>query len=721
LVVTAPAAPGNGGVISGTLQCKGKTLILKGSFGPSGEYQTSATYPDGFTLAVTLQLKLAGSSYVIGGTTSLSASLGTRFDGLFDVCKVPFSKTLPAPSGWTGSFTMLMPSEDGRLTSEPGGDGWATLKGSSDGVLSVSGVLGDGTKFTETSYLSETGEAAIYANLYKTTPERGYIGGKLVFRDQPEVSDFDGKLQWTKFADSRETIYKQRFDISVWAIGSKYVAPGKGSPALPGIERPYYNAELSLIGANAPGPVNGALERVISWLGTNELVYYGPEKLSGSATPATGQVQGSYTVPSTKAVIGFSGVVLQKQGIAGGVFVHESKAGALRILAGTDYSYPGSDDEDAGELTRSSEPSDRSVSPVLSYIPFNAAGAGTYDGTVSDGSSAVGALQNVVLSSRGAVSGTVWIDGAKQSFQGTLGIPMKASGGATIFLRLTQITGDGGYGLGGNVYPPGKAYDVTARLRPVFASGSSSPQAGSYTVLVRAPENLDTSVHPGGDGYGVLTVSAKGACTGSVTLPDGTKATMSGFVARPYLAGDTSVTEWQFHTGLYGATPRGFLAGRVTFRSVAGVSDLDGDWRWVKKSGAAPASVYGTGFDENRSVIGAKYVPVAGVQAIDGTEGKDFNVWLRWLGPDLSALPAKELTNLDRVATWTTGNAFVYYGPEKVSLSFNARTGILTGSYLDDINKVNVTFGGALLQTQKIFSGSYVTLGKSGLFAVEPR
>jgi hypothetical protein len=96
------------------------------------------------------------------------------------------------------------------------------------------------------------------------------------------------------------------------------------------------NAELSLIGPSAPSPaVNGSLDRVLTWLETNRLVYPGPEKLSGTSDARNGKVSGTYTDPATKKAIPFSGVVFQKQNLAGGVFVNGARSGALRILPGT--------------------------------------------------------------------------------------------------------------------------------------------------------------------------------------------------------------------------------------------------------------------------------------------------------------------------------------------------------------------------------------------------
>ncbi|MCB1079845.1 MAG: hypothetical protein KDM64_18650, partial [Verrucomicrobiae bacterium] len=102
-----------------------------------------------------------------------------------------------------------------------------------------------------------------------------------------------------------------------------------------------------------------------------------------------------------------------------------------------------------------------------------------------------------------------------------------------------------------------------------------------------------------------------------------------------------------------------------------------------------------------------------------------WNLWLRFAGPDLSVLPGLDLVEVDRVASWTAGNRIVYFGPETVKVSFDAKTGMLGGNYVDKAKGVNVTFGGVLLQEQGLVTGRYATpawFGKaSGLFSAEPR
>jgi hypothetical protein len=275
-----------------------------------------------------------------------------------------------------------------------------------------------------------------------------------------------------------------------------------------------------------------------------------------------------------------------------------------------------------------------------------------------------------------------------------------------------------GFGFDGTVTVEGVPHALDAQRMPIFNRANPAPEAGAYTVVVRAPDGVDPASAPGGDGYGVLTVSVAGACSGRVTLADGTSVTLGGHVARRYDDGGTWTSEWSVHRGLYGRTPKGFLAGKLSFRAVADISDVDGAWRWVKQAGAVPVGGYPV-IDSTREVLGARYVaPLAGIRAMDGLDDAFYNVWLRFAGPNLGAG-----NSLDRAGTWTTANRILFYGPERFALGFHARSGLLTGSYTDAVTGVNLRFGGVLLQSQNLISGSYrqaVPL-QSGLFAVEAR
>jgi hypothetical protein len=196
-------------------------------------------------------------------------------------------------------------------------------------------------------------------------------------------------------------------------------------------------------------------------------------------------------------------------------------------------------------------------------------------------------------------------------------------------------------------------------------------------------------------------------------LADGTATTFAGRLSRN--------GEWSLHRNLYGSTG-GYLAGKLTFRDVPGISDVDGRWRWVKPNAVPRTPTYSTGFKVTREVVGSRYTPPLADQcAWASLADSGYNAWMRLYGPDLAVLPLLTVTAVDRAVTWSTANRIIYYGPDKAVVSFSATTGIATGSYTDTARRVSVKFGGALLQKQGLLTGRYGAGNVSGRFWMEGR
>ena len=200
-----------------------------------------------------------------------------------------------------------------------------------------------------------------------------------------------------------------------------------------------------------------------------------------------------------------------------------------------------------------------------------------------------------------------------------------------------------------------------------------------------------------------------GSCSGTLTLADGTNATLAGHVSRN--------AEWSFHRGLYGVTPRGYVAGKLTFRDVALISDLDGSCRWVRQGSTTAGALFPGGFDTVRSTIGCRYTsPGVGSRAFPGLDNATYNVWLRFAHSSIGAI--------EHAGTWSTANKVFIYGPETFSIAFNPATGILTGTYLDakiPTAKISARFGAAILQKQSLATGFASSAGSYGFFGIEAR
>lgn len=717
LVVTrAVAGSGMGGSVTGKVIMNGKSATITGKFTLGGGLAASLPQPDGSTVVLNLQLMrtTTRSGDVLRGTITWNGTTANA-----DAPRAPYSLANPAPPSVVGTYTMVLPSQPGWGIAEPGGDGWATVKVSTAGVVTISGKVGDGVALTETAYVSLENEACLYTDLYSSTPVRGRLGGKIVFRNVDGVSDFDGLMQWRKFADSREASYKAGFAKEVWAIGSRYYAPASGVRVLTQLADQEYNATLNLMDESLVND-NGQVSKAVSWLTTNVIKYYGVETLSTTVTASTGAFTGSYVDSLLALNVKFTGIAFQKQGIAAGLALFPTTAGAVRIQPGTNLSYPGS--EDAGIAAMTKRPSSAAAPPVTAPQSWIAAFVGTYDGVLTKGGSTRGGIQSLVVAVNRTFTATLWVDGRRYALKGTFALDGSCTTqvlrtGTTpmgVTLHLASATGfTNAYQLTGLVTKDDETLGVDAQQLPVYTTSNRAPQEGKYTMAI-APNGVDINLEPGGEGYGSLVVSYTGVCSGAVTLADGTAITNTGHLSK---AG-----EWSLHRGLYGTTPSGYLAGKLTFRSQPGISDCDGDWHWVKDPGAAPTTVYPAGFDTVRAVVGARYTPpITGARAWAELAYTTSNAWLRLDGPDISKLAVLTLRQFDRTVTWTTANKLTYYGPEKIVLTFNATTGLISGSITDTANGISQGVGGALLQNQSIVLGCYIAGSQSGRVVMEAR
>lgn len=695
---------------SGKVVLNGITYSLAGQVQADGSFSGQIRRGNQLPIAVTLQLGTTAA----GGLTLQVLVVGDGTVGNGFTAQAPFTKANPAPSALVKNYTFLLPAPITGDVALPEGDGYGSAKLSSLGVITAAGKTGDGVSFTTKGYLTADRQWHLFQFLYRN---KGQIAGVLSFRDVPGISDVDGTLRWAKNPDRRNKSYPGGFQLAPSLLGSFYTSPVKGQRVLSQLADQHYNAQLTLAGTVMP---EGGLAKTISWLSTNVLAYYGPESLSARMTSATGILSGSYYDPMTKMKVPFAGAVLQKQGMASGNFLMNYRAGYFFVEPGTGFPFPGS--EGSGAIDRLALPSTPVVPPVLTPALFSAAVAGNFGGILESGPDITGGLESVVLSKTGALSGTVVIEGKRYKFTGLVRgtglaqVEIRRTGLPSIIGSLQLALANGtvdGFQLTGNFAADGAAHAIDAQRFPVYSQSAPAPQMGKYTVAMAEPEGIDVMLEPGGDGFASLNLANTGAARGTLILADGTAATFAGRISRK--------GEWSLHRNLYGSSG-GYLAGKLTFRDVPGISDVDGRWRWVKPNAVPRTLTYPAGFSVTRGVVGSVYTrPAAGQRAWVSLADGNHNAWLRFSGPDLSGLPMLTLTSVDRAVTWSTANRIAYYGPDKAAVTFSATSGLAMGHYFDAVRQVSVRFGGVLLQKQGLVTGRFNAPSASGRFWMQPR
>ena len=198
--------PSKRGTYSGKVALGGKSVSFKGTFDSSGASATAATSKA--TGILNFNLQSADDNSAITGTVSgsgWSADLTANRE-LFN------KKTNPAP--FVGNYNLVFPGPNDGDPTHPQNDGTGTLSVSAAGQVKFKGVLGDGTKVSQSATLSQDGSWPFYIPLYK---QGGQIIGWLNFDDANNIS---GQTSWIKLANPRNKAFPDGFDLNPTATGS---------------------------------------------------------------------------------------------------------------------------------------------------------------------------------------------------------------------------------------------------------------------------------------------------------------------------------------------------------------------------------------------------------------------------------------------------------------------------------------------------------------------
>ncbi len=304
------------GSLSGSLQTGTGRYTLSGRFEPTGNFTRTLLRPHLTALNVTLTLNLAGGEGVTGNISD-----GVWTAGLTGGRAVFDGKRNLAPQ--TGRYTLVIPG-DCAAAETPCGDSYGTLSVSRQGSVRLSGVLADGTKFTQAAGVSENGQWPLYARLYSG---QGSVWSWLTFTNPP-AGDLGGELIWLKPPLNSAKYYPAGFALAAPARGSAYLPPEGGARGLG-----FKNAWLWLSG----GELAEDLSVPVVLDGGNRRKRDNPSSLSFSTR--TGVFHGSVVTPGSPKALRFSGVLFQNQSLGWGHFLAQARSGRVRFSAANDGGY----------------------------------------------------------------------------------------------------------------------------------------------------------------------------------------------------------------------------------------------------------------------------------------------------------------------------------------------------------------------------------------------
>jgi len=226
-----------------------------------------------------------------------------------------FSATNHAPEA--GRNYILRIPGSGNSLAAPGGDGFGTVTVDALGNLSFSGTLGDGTKITQSSFVSSSGQWPLYASIYSG---RGSILGWLSFTG-PALDSISGQATWFKWPNpGRKRLYPGGYSFQTEAVGSVYAAT-KATRAL-NFSQGQVVLENGGLTRNLTNQVLLAADnRVTDLTRTN--------RLSLSLNAATGLFQGSFYNYSNRLTVPFYGALLPSLTNGTGYFVTTNQSGRV--------------------------------------------------------------------------------------------------------------------------------------------------------------------------------------------------------------------------------------------------------------------------------------------------------------------------------------------------------------------------------------------------------
>lgn len=195
------------GNYSGKAALGGKSYSFRGTFDANGASTASTSTKNIGTLTFNLQVNTNDNSIItglVGGDGWVANLIANR--ELFD------KKSNPAP--FAGKYNLTFPGPNDGNPDHPQDDGTGSLTVSPTGQVKFKGVLGDGTKVSQSATLSQTGDWPFYIPLYK---QGGQIMGWLNFDGSGNIT---GQPSWIKLENPKSKTFPNGFELHPNAVGS---------------------------------------------------------------------------------------------------------------------------------------------------------------------------------------------------------------------------------------------------------------------------------------------------------------------------------------------------------------------------------------------------------------------------------------------------------------------------------------------------------------------
>jgi PKD repeat protein len=225
-----------------------------------------------------------------------------------------------APTNFLGQFNVIFSGGIDPSTS-PFGFGYANLRVSRSGKVTIKGRLADSTSVAQIVPFSTLGQVPLHRALYAG---RGSIFGWLSLQNNSTTDVQAHEVWWTKTSAAGGKLYRDGFTNQVYVLGSHYLPPPPGTRILN-----FSNAILRLEAGNLPAPVtNYATLNNRNQITATEA---SPNRLNASIRLPTGLLRGSFDNSAIGRQSAIRGVFLPRQNVAAGFFVGTNQSGSVSL------------------------------------------------------------------------------------------------------------------------------------------------------------------------------------------------------------------------------------------------------------------------------------------------------------------------------------------------------------------------------------------------------
>ena len=287
----------------------GQKLSFSGNFAGDGSYSNSVPVKGSAPLVVLLQLGSANAGEIGGFIGN-----GNWVSPLFAV-RALYSPANPAPQ--QNKYTLVIPGGNDSTT-QPAGNGYGSVSVDVSGNVTFKGVLGDGAKATQKTFINKPGVWPLFVAPYKGL---GAIFGWMTFTNLNN-SDLSGVLYWVKQPQASSSVYPAGFNFpeGIQAVGSVY----SFTNGVPLLNLPGGGISVLQMG----NPVQNSTNHFT--LGNDNKIT-SADGLKVTITTSSGLFKGTATSPGDGASVPITGVLLQKQNTAYGFFLKGGQSGGVYL------------------------------------------------------------------------------------------------------------------------------------------------------------------------------------------------------------------------------------------------------------------------------------------------------------------------------------------------------------------------------------------------------